>query len=254
MDRRNSLLRSVPLLGRAVQPRMASLLAKYLYLGEALERHRIELVIDVGANIGQFGEALRAIGYRGQILSFEPFDQAYRALEAAARRDGRWEAVNAALGDSEDSRELAIMRSSVFSSFHTPAETEQTAQFAGDNVVAERRQVAVRRLDAVVDERSLRPLLDRTLLKCDTQGHDRHVLEGLAYVAEVALLQTEMSAVPVYEGTPSMTEMLEYVGGLGFAPIFLSPINRAPDGSAIEFDYLGVNSAAAAAGRSERAS
>jgi hypothetical protein len=146
------------------------------------------------------------------------------------------------------------MRSSVFSSFHTPAETEQTAQFAGDNVVSERRHVSVRRLDAVVDERSLRPLLGRTLLKCDTQGHDRHVLEGLSYVGELALLQTEMSAVPVYEGTPSMTEMLEYVADLGFAPICLSPVNRAPDGSAIEFDYLGVNSTVAAAGRSERSS
>lgn len=246
IDRRTALLRGMPVLGRFVRPKMASLLGKYLYLAEALERSHVDLVIDVGANVGQFGLALRAIGYRGRILSFEPFSEAYLALARAAAEDERWDAINAALGDSEGAQELSVMRSSVFSSFHTPASSKATAQFAEDNVVQRRQEVAVRRLDAVLDERALRPDLGRTLLKCDTQGHDRHVLDGLAYAEEVALLQIELSAVPVYEGTPTMAEMLAYVDERGFSPIFLSPVNRGPDGSAIEFDYLGVNRAVAA--------
>jgi FkbM family methyltransferase len=249
IDRRTSLLRSMPLLGRVIRPRMASLLAKYLYLAEALERYRIELVLDVGANVGQFGQALRSIGYRGRIVSFEPFDRAHRALARTAERDGGWETINAALGEEDGAAELAVMRSSVFSSFHTPAATEATRQFSEQNVVEEHQEVPVRRLDAVLEERSLHPLLGRTLLKCDTQGHDRNVLEGLAYAAELALLQIELSAVPVYEGTPTMTEMLAYVDTRGFAPVLLSPVNRAPDGSAIEFDYLGVGRAVAAGAR-----
>jgi FkbM family methyltransferase len=247
IDRRTAVLKGMPLLRRLVRPRMASLLAKYMYLGEALERYGVELVIDVGANVGQFGLALRAIGYRGRILSFEPFDEAYRALARTAEQDAGWDAVNVALDDAEGARELAVMRSSVFSSFHTPASNQgATAGFADQNVVDHRQEVDIRRLDAVLDERSLRPLLGRTLLKSDTQGHDRHVLEGLDYAEEVALLQIELSAIPVYEDAPSMTEMLAYVQERGFAPILFSPVNRAPDGSAIEFDYLGVNRAAAA--------
>jgi FkbM family methyltransferase len=245
-DRRTALLRSLPLLRRLVRPKMASLLAKYLYLVEAFERFDVDLVIDVGANVGQFGLALRAIGYRGRIISFEPFDEAYRSLAQTAAQDGRWDAINIALGDAEGSQELSVMRSSVFSSFHTPASTEATAQFSQANVVQQHQEVSVRRLDAVLDERSLRPLLGRTLLKCDTQGHDRYVLEGLAYAEDVALLQIELSAVAVYEDTPTMAELLAYVDQRGFSPIFLSPVNRAPDGSAIEFDYLGVNRAVAA--------
>jgi FkbM family methyltransferase len=247
IDRRDALLRSMPLLGRLVRPKAASLLAKYLYLVEALERFDVDLVIDVGANVGQFGLALRAIGYRGRILSFEPFGEAYSALAQKAAGDGRWDAVNVALGDAEGAQELSVMRSSVFSSFHTPASSQATAQFSQENVVQQRQEVPVRRLDAVLDERSLRPLLGRALLKCDTQGHDRYVLEGCAYAEEVALLQIELSAVPIYEETPTMAELLAYVDGRGFSPIFLSPVNRAPDGSAIEFDYLGVNRALAAA-------
>lgn len=245
-DRRTALLRSTPLVRRLIRPKTASLLAKYLYLEEALERFGIDLVIDVGANVGQFGLALRAIGYRGRIVSFEPFEEAYRALAQTAAQDGRWDAINVALGDAEGAQELSVMRSSVFSSFHTPASSPATAQFSQANVVQDRQEVPVRRLDSVLDERSLRPLLGKTLLKCDTQGHDRYVLEGCACAEEVALLQIELSASAVYEDTPTMAEMLAYVDERGFSPIYLSPVNRAPDGSAIEFDYLGVNRAVAA--------
>jgi hypothetical protein len=40
-----------------------------------------------------------------------------------------------------------------------------------------------------------------------------------------------------------MTELLAFVEERAFAPILLSPVNRAPDVSAIEFDHLGVGHA-----------
>ena len=42
------------------------------HLGLILRQRAIDLVIDVGANAGQFGAGLRRIGYQGRILSFEP--------------------------------------------------------------------------------------------------------------------------------------------------------------------------------------
>jgi FkbM family methyltransferase len=244
----------VPFLGRIVRPKTASALAKYLYLAEALADLRIELVIDVGANVGQFGQTLRAIGYRGRILSFEPLDDAFRALQALTASDAAWDAQQLALGDRAGSADLGVMRSRVFSSFHTPVSTQPLADFAEQNVIERRQAVAIRRLDTLVDELSLRPLLPRAMLKSDTQGHDRHVLEGMAYISEVALLQVEMTVLPLYESTPAMPEMIQYVDALGFAPILLSPVGRAQDGRAIEFDYLGVNARllAASSARPER--
>jgi len=223
-----------------VSPELSSGLAQYLFLTEALKVHRIELVIDAGANVGQFGEALRLTGYRGRILSFEPVDEAWSVLSAKAMSDNNWDVFQIALGDVEGTAELAVMRNNVFSSLHAPV-ASQPVQFAEHNTVTRHQQVTVKRLDSFVDELSLRPLLGHTLLKCDVQGHDRQVLDGLSYLNEIALLQLEVSVVPIYEGIPRMPQMLQYLDGLGFAPILLSPVTRLEGGVAIEFDYLAVN-------------
>ena len=45
-----------------------------------LEEERVNLVLDVGANVGQFAGWIREIGYRGRLLSFEPLVEAHRGL------------------------------------------------------------------------------------------------------------------------------------------------------------------------------
>ena len=51
-----------------------------------IENRGINLVLDVGANTGQFGHVARNRGYAGRIISFEPVKEAFTALENAARR------------------------------------------------------------------------------------------------------------------------------------------------------------------------
>src|SRR4051794_33214847 len=55
-----------------------------------LRRYDIDHVIDIGANVGQFGSSLRAVGYKGSIYSFEPVPEACAELEKRASRDARW--------------------------------------------------------------------------------------------------------------------------------------------------------------------
>ncbi|MGD0661895.1 MAG: FkbM family methyltransferase [Syntrophorhabdales bacterium] len=51
----------------------------------------INVVLDIGANAGQFALALRHDGYEGRIISFEPVAQVYENLAANARGDTKWE-------------------------------------------------------------------------------------------------------------------------------------------------------------------
>ena len=58
----------------------------------------IDVVLDVGANVGQFGASLRAQGYRGKIVSYEPISTVYRTLAATTATDLEWDINNFALG------------------------------------------------------------------------------------------------------------------------------------------------------------
>ena len=62
----------------------------------------IDIVLDVGANVGQTGQRLRRVGYTGAIVSFEPGPQAHDTLSEAAAHDAKWTvAPRMAIGDSD---------------------------------------------------------------------------------------------------------------------------------------------------------
>jgi hypothetical protein len=46
--------------------------SKHPNLVDFINDRKIDVVLDVGANSGQFGQKLRGFGYRGDIVSYEP--------------------------------------------------------------------------------------------------------------------------------------------------------------------------------------
>src|SRR5687768_14879571 len=82
-----------------------------------LEHHGITVVLDVGANVGQYATRLRQGGWAGRIVSFEPLPTARIALEQAAATDPLWEvAPPMALGASAGTVTLNVSAESDMSS------------------------------------------------------------------------------------------------------------------------------------------
>ena len=50
----------------------------------------IDLVLDVGGNIGQTRDELRRFGYRKKILSFEPLKKEHNILKKRSLNDNYW--------------------------------------------------------------------------------------------------------------------------------------------------------------------
>src|SRR5262245_44652057 len=68
--------------------------------------HQIDLLFDVGANIGQYALATREAGFKGKIVSFEPLSEAYDILVENSRNDPNWKihercAVGSVIGKAE---------------------------------------------------------------------------------------------------------------------------------------------------------
>jgi FkbM family methyltransferase len=184
---------------------------------------------------------MRELGYTGTLVSFEPVAAQFAKLKAAASGDPNWITLNCAAGVADETKSINVMSSSVFSSFNAPSKL-QTSRFAETNAVVATESVTVRRLDGLIDELGLRGKLKNCLLKSNTQGFDKSVLEGMgSCLSEVRALQLEISVTPIYENTVGMTDMLVYLQDRSFAPVAMFPINWLADWSAIELEYLGVN-------------
>ena len=73
-----------------------------------MESRGVDVVLDVGANAGQYGELLRERGYGGRLVSLEPVAEAFAELERRARADGSWEALRVAASDSDGELTLNV--------------------------------------------------------------------------------------------------------------------------------------------------
>lgn len=195
---------------------------------------RVDVVLDVGANAGQYGTTLRELGFSGRLVSLEPVAEAFAELQRRAAADGAWEAVRVAASDSDGELTLNVTGDSRSSSV-----LSRNARFADKAGWApkESRQVAARRLDGLVGE-LLRPD-ERAYLKLDVQGYERHVLDGAgSALARFEAIELELSVTPLYEGQPSLSEMLPLLAERGFRPVCMEPILLDDDGLLMELDGL----------------
>ena len=83
----------------------------------SLQKFEINLILDVGANQGQFASEIRQCGYAGRIVSFEPLSKAHDKLIQASDGDTKWEVYpRCALGDHNGEVEINIAGNSESSS------------------------------------------------------------------------------------------------------------------------------------------
>jgi FkbM family methyltransferase len=227
--------------GKLSSPKNIVAIAKYMYIKNLLDHYEIDLIIDVDANRGQFARSIRQIGYSAEIISFEPLSAEFERLKAAAHGDPKWKTCNFALGEAPATKTINVMADSRFSSFNAPL-TAETRRFVDANTVVGTEHVEIRTLREVVREFGVRDILGRTFLKSDTQGFDMHVLKGAGELLRaIPIVQMEVSIAKLYENTPGMTEMLQFMEQSGFVPVAIVPITTMADLGAIEMDYLGVN-------------
>ncbi len=202
---------------------------------------QINCVLDVGAHRGDYGLQLRALGYRGRIVSFEPVAENFAVLAQRCAGDPRWQAHQAALGADEGTREINVYSGSTFSSFLEPSAYGNTTY--GSKMRLERtEEVAVKRLERVFDDCAAGLAEPRVLLKMDTQGYDLVVLEGAGdRLEKVLAVQTELSVQPLYQDmSTDFTAALLAFRERGFDLSGLYPINWDPRDSlrVVEFDCL----------------
>ena len=179
---------------------------------DAVRRLNLDCTLDVGANRGQFASALRRLGYRGLIHSFEPLPEAFGELARLAARSDRHVAHNLALSDRSGEAEIFVGRNDQTSSLHEPQVPSGLDQAVS---VTGKLTIRTERMDAFCEAEGVD--LSSTFVKLDVQGHEMAVLRGAGrWLESIPLLQVELSLVRIYEGETLFAEFLEFLQQHGF--------------------------------------
>jgi FkbM family methyltransferase len=228
-------------LGHLVAPKLlrgihGSNLAMALKVRHLFEVLRIETVIDVGANQGQFHKFLRQrVNFKGQIESFEPLPELVEKLQTEARNDDKWRIHPCALGAEPGEMTINVMTQTELSSFRRPISIDDE-KFDRVNTITRSLPVAVETLDRVFAGSAG---LGRTYLKLDTQGFDLEVVKGGPQtIGYIPALQTEVSIRPLYAEMPDYREAIARFESLGFAIADLFLVSSDEAHRAIEFDCI----------------
>jgi len=152
---------------------------RFADIANSLPNLQIEIVFDVGANIGQSARSFLANFHDARIYCFEPVDATYRQLERRLRGHRAVETFKLALGAErglgtmvlEGIPEMFYLRRGVGEAMLSPVE-----------------QVSVETIGDFCDSRGIERI---NYLKIDTEGADLDVLVG----AETMLLRQQVDVI-----------------------------------------------------------
>lgn len=180
-----------------------------------LRHHRIETVLDVGANVGQYGQRLRDWGYEGRIISFEPLSSAHAHLSLRSASDPTWiVAPRMAIGDIDGEIDIQVSAETDMSSILP--QSDLMREISPSSAIQSIERVPIRRLDSVAG--AYVNGSNKAFLKVDTQGFEPQVLDGAAALLPRLLgIQLEMSLLPIYAGEHNYLTMIERLKAEGLS-------------------------------------
>jgi len=201
-----------------------------------LARHAVDLLVDVGANQGQYAQKFRAHGFAGLMISFEPMEAAFALLNRTAANDPLWVVTRTALGDKAGEARMDVAANSVSSSLLPISAVHVEAESASRTIGHE--VVTVTTLDA-----QLRDVKGAALwLKLDVQGYEHQVLLGAPETLDrTEVVQCEVSFRELYAGQAHYLDILGFLDSAGFVPVSVVPgLTHPLTGEALQCDVLYV--------------
>ena len=171
------------------------------------------MLLDAGANKGQFSLAFRVLHPTALICAFEPLPKAADIFDQIFAGDESASLQRVALADADGSAIFHVADRSDSSSLLKPGRGQERAF---DVRAASAIEVPIKRLDDCIDISNLpRPIL----LKVDVQGGELGVFDGCDQLGEIDFIYVELSFVELYDEQPLFSDVITYLGGRGFKVI-----------------------------------
>ena len=185
----------------------------YYHIVKTLEFYDIDLVIDIGANEGQFAKKIIEYGYKNEIISFEPMKSAFIELEKNSKKLTQWKTVNLGFGKENSFEFLNISKNSVSSSILQVLKTSTDVE--PDTKFISKEKIELITLNQYLSNNEYK---DKNIfVKIDTQGFEKNIILGAEKVKDkIKGFLVELSIVKLYSSTEPFSEMIDFLNKLGF--------------------------------------
>jgi FkbM family methyltransferase len=197
----------------------------------------LDLLFDVGANVGQYVYLVRSQGFNKRIVSFEPIAEAHERLTFLNSGDKDWRIFErCAIGSKNGFTTINISQNSYSSSLLPMLKAHVDA--APDSKYIGTESVPIYRLADVW--RNYFSEYQKLGVKIDVQGFEMEVLYGLKEILDlIHFVQIEMSLIHVYENQKLYFEIDEYLRTAGFMLWKTIPgFTHAVNGQQFQFDGI----------------
>ena len=195
-----------------------------------------DVVLDVGANEGQFVGKLRGCGYSGRIISFEPQQEAFLQLASRAKGASNWDCHQLALGEARATLSMHVSAFSPSSSLLPIGRLH--VELMPQTAEVRTEEVSVVRLDEWIGAAGLAG--KRLFLKLDVQGYELPVLRGMGdLLGSVEGALVELNFRPLFDGQSKYFEVMAALEAAGLHFAGLTGVNLHPTVS----DFLWADAA-----------
>jgi len=180
----------------------------------ALKENKIEHVLDIGANEGQFARGIRYYGYNNKITSFEPLIDVHKKLLKNSEKDKEWRVFRpVALGNKNSETSINVSENSVSSSLLQI--TKEHIKNAPQSKFVSKQHTEERKLEEILNEIDTNN--QNLFLKIDTQGYEFQVLQGcLNIIGKFKGILVEVSLIELYIGQKKWFEIVDLIQSHGF--------------------------------------
>ena len=220
-------------------PAWAVALIRYLVAASAehvsaLSGLRCAVVVDIGANRGQFSLLARGLNPVARIYAFEPLPEAAARYRTVFARDPGVTLHEAAIGTRTGQAAIHISRCDDSSSL-LPITSTQAALFAGTKEVGT-TMVKVAPLDEFLTPEQI---IEPALLKLDVQGYELEALKGCETLLDrFAYAYVECSFMELYAGQALADEVVGWLQKRGFQLCGVYNMSYYKGGRAVQGDFL----------------
>ena len=211
-----------------------------IWLNSFLNYNSIDLVLDVGANSGQYALSLRRFGYKNKIISFEPGSEAYLNLLKNSKNDTKWSIFEkVGLGNKKKKIKLNISENSVSSSYKNIKKLHLVNEPNSKYIKTEKTTVI--NLDEVF--KKFYKKKENIMLKIDTQGYEWEVLQGSKKsLGKIKAIQVELSFEDLYRNQKNWLNILKFLENNGFKVFrIIDGFKNKKSGQIFQSDFFLIN-------------